>query len=415
MYLPNVESFDVDGIHVLLRSSKTPVISVDLFIRGANNTAANASELAQEYFVLKTMIKGGTTHLSTKEYRRAILKLYSQLDLEWNRDFGGVTMKCVPETWDSSWSLFTDLIQYPAFDSSVFINEVQTWEVEMAKIRSSPSSYLRYLADSIYLHGHSYGFTVESGMRDLTVDDLPLAHNSMFVKRRLLLVVVGDISRASLEAKIHRSLGQLPEGEFSEPPIPAPARATKNITSLLPFTHSIPTSYVVGYFPVPNRKSSDRYSWDWFSYYFPLSLRRYLRAAKPLYGPSVITVNDAFSYGIIFFATDDPKKGIELANEGVMHAMGDRWFDRASLAIEAQRRTFYQFDNLQSSESQAHALGVAELLARSWRDAYPSQSEMLVGSETSLAIQRAGALALSHINWFVLADTSRIAHLGFER
>src|SRR5437762_9760256 len=76
------------------------------------------------------------------------------------------------------------------------------------------------------------------------------------VTSRLLLVVVGNVSRARVEALVAGSLGKLPRGDYrwTLPPAPVPPAGTRWLIDNRPLA----TTYMVGYFAGPP-PTSQRY------------------------------------------------------------------------------------------------------------------------------------------------------------
>jgi zinc protease len=120
-----------------------------------------------------------------------------------------------------------------------------------------PDSYLTYLADSLFYAGHPYavvaGGTVTS-LKGINRDALAAWHKARMTKENLVIVVVGNISRADLTSKIQASFGGLPATGGK-------AAAVSSVSSVTPelvvVERPLPTNYIAGYYASPSLTDPD--------------------------------------------------------------------------------------------------------------------------------------------------------------
>jgi zinc protease len=79
-------------------------------------------------------------------------------------------------------------------------------------------------------------------------------HKQRMTRENLLIVVVGNVSKADLTAKIASSFGKLPAKGGSAIPVSG-VKAVK--PDVLVVTRDLPTNYITGYFSVPPPSSAD--------------------------------------------------------------------------------------------------------------------------------------------------------------
>jgi len=121
----------------------------------------------------------------------------------------------------------------------------------------NPDDHLNMLADSVMYAGHAYALDPAgsiSALEKLTRDDLAQWHRRRMTKANLLLVVVGNVTRADLTAKIRSAFGSLP----------ATGGEAMRLTALPPLQpdlvvvkEDLPTNYILGVYSVPNPASPD--------------------------------------------------------------------------------------------------------------------------------------------------------------
>lgn len=251
-----VTKFTVAGIPVIFKPVRAnDVVAVRMYLRGgsANLSANNAG--------VELMMLGLTTHGTQKYSKEAfasrVVETGTSIGSDGNYDYSVLTLQAVRQHWSTAWDLFTQAALKPTFPAS---------ELELAKgqtvnalkqLQDDPDSYLTFLADSVFYASHPYavrpGGTVASvpGItRKMIVD----WHRQRMTRENLLIVVVGNVSRADITAKIASTFGRLPAKGGS-------AVAVKGVAPVKPdvlvVTRELPTNYITGYFSAPAPSSRD--------------------------------------------------------------------------------------------------------------------------------------------------------------
>ena len=92
-------------------------------------------------------------------------------------------------------------------------------------------------------------------MKAATAKQLADLHASTVNRSRLLLVVVGNVTREQVESLLKPVVKDLPAGRYQAAGIAPIPNADRAATKLV--ARDLPTVYVEGYFPAPNVKSDD--------------------------------------------------------------------------------------------------------------------------------------------------------------
>jgi zinc protease len=251
-----ISKFDVAGIPVIHKLvTANDVVAVRLYLRGgaASLTPANAG--------IEAMMLETATHGTQKYSKDAFTALSTEtgtnIGEETTMDFSVLTMQAVRENWSQAWDLFTEAALRPTFPTAE-VELVRGQMVDAARRRADdPDTYLTYLADSLFYMGHPYSAIPRGTVTSLgaiTRDALVAWHRQRMTKENLLIVVVGNASRADLTNRIRAAFGDLPATGGR-------ATAVKPITSVTPdvvlVQRQLPTNYITGYFAAPSLNDAD--------------------------------------------------------------------------------------------------------------------------------------------------------------
>src|SRR5205823_6884074 len=123
---------------------------------------------------------------------------------------------------------------------------------------TQPDLRVQRLATQALFHDHPYALDpegTEESLFSLTPADVRTYARERLVTSRLLLVVVGNVSRARVEALVAGSLGKLPRGDYrwTLPLAPVPPAGTRWLIDNRPLA----TTYMVGYFARSEEHTSE--------------------------------------------------------------------------------------------------------------------------------------------------------------
>ncbi len=246
----------VSGVHVIQRwTPNDDVIALDLYLAGGVQqlSAANAGV---EELALRASEYGSARYPLTRA-RRAWAHTGSRWVVDPEADWSMVGFRSTGDQFDSTWSVFADRIVHPTLDSAA-VGPVRARMMGELRLRQlTPEAAVYDLADSLAFIGHPYALHpsgTESALAGLTAGYVREYVHDQFVTSRMLLVVVGNVSRTHLERLVASTLGTLPAGSYTwSPPPPVPRRPT----SLSLVQRVTATNYILGYFAGPSVSSPD--------------------------------------------------------------------------------------------------------------------------------------------------------------
>jgi zinc protease len=403
---PEVEAFEAGGIPVLLERIQTNrVVAAQLFIRGG---AANVTpETAGIESLLFETSQRGTDKYSKDVYSARLAATGTSIEGTAGYDFSIYALQTVRDGWDEAWDLFTQSLLHPALAPS---------EVELVRARllnavrrrrDDPDASVRDFADSLFYLGHPYALDpegTEHGLAGLDAGRLRAWHDRRLTKDNLLLVVVGDVSRADLEAKVAAAFGGLPARGDAGRPVEAAASGPAAV-AVIP--RDLPTTYVRGAFPAPPLSDED----DYAAMSVALSilsdrLFEEVRTKRNLAYAVFSGVSTRLAnYGLLYVSSAAPDSALSVMLEQVRQLQEE---PVSSGALEQAVNVFVTqyYLGLEANASQAALLGRYELVGGGWQEADDFIDE--VRKVTPEDVRRVMRRYVHDIHFAVLGDPAKV-------
>ncbi|MDP4221297.1 MAG: insulinase family protein [Bacteroidota bacterium] len=404
--ITDVQEFSVDGIDVLLRDSKeAPVVTAVLFIKGGSSAIPQTELPSSEYFALSVIPASGSEFTTKQRFRRVMMRMGSGLGGSDARDYAVLSLRATRENFDTTWKFFSEVIVHPTVDPVEFQNLKRNALVSFQSGRNNPDVLSRTILDSIYFLDHPYGRRLTKENIEMQTPENVLAYyKSIMIKSRMLLVVVGNISRSELEKKMRKGgLTSLPQGSYMPPEIPIPEKSKTPGAYFPPIDRKLPTKYVVGYHRIPNRGDSDYYPYIRLRNFFGGFLFQHLRVQTNLaYAPNNEDIDGRASVEMISFQTPYVDSAIRLVFKDVDFFQQNTLLESAIKGNVAKWATS-NYLKQETTAEQAVALGQAQLLTGSWRNAFISFDKLsnIKGED----IVRVAKTYFKNFNWVVVGDT----------
>lgn len=205
----------------LVESPEIPFLALEIRIRGGANLDDPARRGATN--LMMALLEEGAADMDAQAFQTAREELAAAFGFRASDDSIAVSAQVLTENRDEALDLLRRAITEPRFDQAA-MDRVRAQVI--AGIESDALDPDSIASDRFYaaaFPGHPYGSSL-SGTIDsvtaLTRDDLVAAHRNAFVRDRIHVAAVGDITAAELGPLLDRLLGSLPaEG----PPLPADA------------------------------------------------------------------------------------------------------------------------------------------------------------------------------------------------
>jgi zinc protease len=360
--------FEVDGVRVIHRHTNNNLFVANLYLLGG--VALATAQTAGLEPMLLEVTERGSQHYPGDQLRRALARTGSEIGVLPHVDWTVFALRTTTDRLDSAWTIYMDRLLRPTLAPADFAFVRENRVSGVRQRADSPEAQLEYLADSVAFVGHPYALSpigTERSLMRITHEQLVAFHRERMVKSRLLLVIVGNVPRAQLEAMIRKDLGALPRGayEWSAPAAHA-SRVGANV-HLEP--RRLPTNYLLGWWEGPPAGHPDVPALRVASAILSGRLFGEIRSRRNLtYAVEARFRDQAITSGGLYVSTTRPDTTIALMKTEVLN------LQRYAIATESLRPLIQQFlteyflDN-ETSGAQADFLARAELYRGDYRAA----------------------------------------------
>jgi zinc protease len=398
--------YTVGGVHVIQRrTDANDVVAVDLYLLGGAQQLTADNE-GIEALALKAA-QYGTSAYPGQAWRRAMARTGSVVVVGPESDWTLVGFRGVVEQFDSTWAVFADLLVHPALDSSSVAVARQHMTLAARARDISPDGALSVLADNVAFAGHPYGLEpegTETSLAKLSPAIVQRYAREQYVTSRMLLVVVGNVSRAAIEAAVVKTLGVLPAGGYTwHPPAPVAPRPAPSITLV---QRSVSTNYLLGYFQGPPVTSHDYLAFEVATELLGARLSNAIRQQRSLsYAAHSPFLGRAVAAGGIYVSTPLPMEVLPIVR-ATLDSM--RTMEISSQALTYFTRQFvtgYLASN-SSNAAQAGSLAEAQIYQGDYHKARDEQKALR--SLSPMAVQFAARTYMRNTQFVFLGDTSLV-------
>ncbi|MCC7052549.1 MAG: insulinase family protein [Gemmatimonadaceae bacterium] len=399
-------AFEVNGLQVIHRRvTANEVVAANLYLLGGVSQVP-ASKAGLELLLLESSERG-TRKYPREALERKMARLGSAIVASPSIDWTMVGVRSTVTAFDSTFAIFADRIMQPRLDSSE-VESVRTTIISGVRQRGDdPEALLNTFSDSVSFAGHPYGtppLGSEATLRAISLADLRQWHRTQFVTSRMLLVVVGDISRTRLEAMVRATLGTMPRGEYrwAPPLVPAPRASSLHVIA-----RPLPTNYLQGYWVGPRADSRDYQPMRIAMAALGGRLFTEVRVKRNLtYAVNAPFVDRAVTAAGLYVTTTQPDSVLGIMRREV-EAMKRGFIDPEGLRLLVQQFITEFFLDNETNSDQATFLARSELYRGDWRLAGRFVDELR--KVTPEDIQRVARQYLSGLTMAYVGDPRRVS------
>lgn len=406
------EEFTVDGIQVILRHTPKEVVSAKLFIKGGTSNYSKEKE-GIETFALNLAVSGGTASKDKYTFAGEAEQIGAEISAASTMDYGSINLTCVKMFWDKSWNLFADAIVNPAFDSEEF-DLLKEQLISGAKQRESdPDQHLRQLSLQGAFPGKNYAKVPEgstASLTGITLDEIKTYYKNTVGKQRVLLVVVGNITKEDLTAKINTSLVKLPLGT----PAKVEAKTPLNTPSTISEDREMATNYIRGMMDAPKVDSDEGVAMALAMDIMRDRLFVELRTKRSLtYAPGAGYASSLVNspYATLYASSTDPKQSIQVMVDEV-NKLRTEGFSAKELLDKKQSFLTDYYMGLETTESIANQLGISEMQG-GWEslDTFTKEVDGITIEQLNAAFKKYS----NSIKWTYLGDKKLVTDDDFKQ
>lgn len=397
--------FEVAGIPVILRRvTANNVVAANLYLLGGTRQLTPATQ-GIEMLLLEASERG------TRKYPRDVLRtkmarLGSAIGVSPGADWTVLGLRATTAELDSTWAILADRVMAPTLAPAEVELVREQFLTATSQRKDSPDALLDYLADSITFVGHPYALETvgtEKTLSAITVADLKAYQASQMVTSRMMLVVVGNVSRAKVERMVRGSIGRLPVGTYRwslpEPPADLP-------TAYVIEKRSLPTNYLQGYFHGPKANAKDYAALRLACAVLSGRLFAEVRGRQNLtYSVNAPFVERAFSVGGLYVTTTQPDAVLAIMQQQIQSLREGTITEDGLVRLVQQFIVTYFLDN-ETNADQANMLARAQLYQGDYRRASQFVDELR--AVTPDDIQRAVRTYMTNVRWAYVGDPAKV-------
>lgn len=398
-------SFDVSGVHVILRQNNANnVVAANLYLLGGARQVTDANAGIEP--ILLDVSERGTTKYPRNLIRRAMSRLGSEIVVAPSADWTMFGIRSSAEVFDSTWSIFADRVMHPILNKTDVGLVKAQYLSGIRQRRDDPDALADYLADSITFVGHPYSVSVvgnEQSIQALDSAALRDYQKSQFVTSRMLLVVVGNIDREHIERLVAQTIGQLPRGSYkwTEPP-----RIPESPTAVVVERRQLPTNYILGYYSGPLASAADYQALRVATSVLTGRMFAEIRTRQNLtYDVHAPFVDRAATAGGLYVSTVAPDTTLKLMHAAVVDLQQGLLDPIGLRQLEEQFITEYFLDN-ETNAAQADFLARSQLYEGDYRAADRFVAELK--SVTPEAVQRVARRYMKGFRFAYVGDPSKL-------
>jgi zinc protease len=359
-------SFEVNGLHVVLRRNvASDVVAANLYLLGGTQQLTPENQGIESLLLASS--ERGTQHYPGAKARTLIARLGSQVSIDPTPDWTTFGLKCIRTTFDSTWAIWADRLMHPTLAPEDVELVRSQMLVAITGRESDPDALVNDLADSLEFAGEQYGLDPEgtdTSLPHLTATALREYQQRTFVTSRMLLVVVGNVERPTIEALVRATLGTLPRGTYTwQPPQPVGGQTRALVVREM----QLPTNYILGYYAGPPASSKDYLALQLATAVLSGRFFEEIRSKRNLsYAPDAPFVERAIATGGVYVTTVDPNTTLNLMHQEIEDLKTDEIDPKGLAELVGQFITDYFLKN-ETNGDQANFLARAAIYQGDYR------------------------------------------------
>ena len=397
-------SFTASGLRVILRPNyATDAVAVNLYLLGGTRQLTPSTQGIEP--MLLRVAEYGSARYPADVSRTAWGRTGSRLIVETESDWTLYGFRGIRQDFDSSWNIFADRLMHPMLAESDVKLVRNKMLASLRRRRDNPDGLVSLLADSAAFAGHPYALEPDGAEASLTtLDSAALARYAatQLMTSRMLLVIVGGISRGDIEAAVTRTLAKLPAGEYKWT-LPAPAPRSKSSVAFT--SRPVATNYILGWFQGPAVSDPDYPAFRMATAWLGSRMTTAVREQRALsYAAGAPMIERGVTAGGIYVTTTKPATVMPLIKaqvDGMRNLPSG-----VSIRYFSEQFIMDYFAENSTNAAQADFLARAELYRGDYRKASQSMEDLRHVTMTGLRL--AASKYFRDIHFAYVGDSTRV-------
>lgn len=395
----------VNGIKVIVQPSGNEIVEILTVIKGGvQNYPADKAGI--ESLAITALTECGTKKDSKNSFKDKLDKVSAEIGGSAGMDFSTVTLNCIKSDLDQVWPLYIDALTLPVFDTGEFKRIKQDAISRLKSQASQPDFAISKLAKETAFKGKDYAKSPtgdESTVTSLSAAETHDYYTSILTRKRMVIVVVAELERATIEKKVKELTDVIPDGKEVKLSrynyVPAKNTFTDQKKDLA-------TNYIQGVTGGPQPGSSDFNA-------FTIAMRIFydrqfleVRTNNGLsYAPQTRFNGGLTPYTTIQVSTTNPDKYISVLDNLIVKTHGEGFTpDEVKNTKTGYATSFYY--RMETNSAQATSLATNEVLFNDWRRSLRINEDLK--KVTVDDVNKAFTKYVKDITWVYQGDTSKV-------
>lgn len=205
----------VDGVKVIVQPGNNDIVEIQTVIKGGVQNYTLEKE-GIENLAISALTECGTAADDKNSFKNKLDKVSAWVYGNTGMDFATISMNCIKSDVDVVWPLYVAAITTPRFDEKEF-NRIKQDAINNLKSQASQPDYaISKLAKETAFKGRDYAKIpegTEETVSKITAGMAKAYYQSILTKSRMVIVVVGDMDKDELTAKLTKMLAVIPQGK----------------------------------------------------------------------------------------------------------------------------------------------------------------------------------------------------------
>jgi zinc protease len=395
----------VNDVKVVVQPSGNEIVEIlTVFKGGVQNYPADKAGI--ESLAITGLTECGTKKDSKNSFKDKLDKVSAEIGGNAGMDFSTVTLNCIKSDLDQVWPLYVDALTIPVFDTGEF-SRIKLDAISRLKSQGSqPDFAISKLAKETAFKGKDYAKSPsgeESTVVPLTAAETHAYYTSILNRKKMVIVVVAELDRATIEKKVKELIDGIPDGKEVKLGRYSYMPAKNTFTDQ---KKDLATNYIQGVTGGPQPGSSDFNA-------FSIAMRIFgdrqfleVRTNNGLsYAPQARFNGGLSPYSTIQVSTTNPDKYISVMDNLLVktHTQGFTP-DEVKNTKTGYATSFYY--RMETNAAQATSLATNEVLFNDWRRSLRINEDLK--KVTVDDVNKAFNKYVKDITWVYQGDTSKV-------
>src|SRR4030095_11482504 len=216
IYAQTNKAYDmnINDVKVIVQPSGNEIVVVQTIIKGGvQNYPADKAGI--ESLAMTGLTECGTVKDDKNSFKNKLDKISAQVYGNTRMDFASFSLNCIKGDFETAWPLYSDAMLSPRFDAKEFARIKQDAINIIRASESNPDNAVNKMARQTAFAGRDYAKEPQGSVETvtkLTSDETKKYWQSIFMRSKMVIVIVGDVDKEQIEKKVKEFLSKVPAG-----------------------------------------------------------------------------------------------------------------------------------------------------------------------------------------------------------